>query len=296
MQENTQKKTNSDAYSQAEDAALKAAAIYFGDELFPYLGIREKPLGIAPTEMVHLEIRKMYEDFNYQMKGNRWFHFEFESTSLTLDDLKRFREYEAVTSRTYGVAVTTFVICTASVKNPMSQFTEGLNTYRVNIIRLKSLNADEVFRQLSSKDRECIRKSDLVPLLVTPLMDGSVPQKDRIRQGFTWLNQPYTYVSAKDTQKMQAVLYALAGKVLDKEEMNEIKEEITMTLLGQMLMEDGIKRGMEEGLQKGRQEGLQEGIKLAKTVWTFSAQGESPDAIAQKLRISLEEVHKILDD
>ena len=47
MQENTQKKTNSDTYSQAEDAALKAAAIYFGDTLFPYLGIKEKPLGIA---------------------------------------------------------------------------------------------------------------------------------------------------------------------------------------------------------------------------------------------------------
>ena len=165
----------------------------------------------------------------------------------------------------------------------MSQFTEGLNTYRVNIIRLKSLNADEVFRQLSSKDRECIGKSDLVPLLITPLMDGSVPQKERILQGFTWLNQTYDSISPKDTQKMQAVLYALAGKVLDKKEMAEIKEEITMTLLGQMLMEDGIKKGREEG------------IELAKTVWIFSTQGKSPDEIAQKLNISLEDVHKILD-
>lgn len=108
-------------------------------------------MGIAPTEMVHLEIRKMYEDFNYQMQGNRWFHFEFESDRITLDDLKRFREYEAVTSRTYGVAVTTFVVCPAEVRKPISQFTEGLNTYRVKIIRLKSQTADRIFRQLSAQ-------------------------------------------------------------------------------------------------------------------------------------------------
>lgn len=292
MQENPQKKTNTDTYSQAEDAALKAAAIYFGDILFPYLGINEKPIGIAPTEMVHLEIKKMYEDFNYQMKGNRWYHFEFESTSLTLDDLKRFREYEAVTSRTYEVAVTTFVICSSKVKKPMWFFTEGINTYRVNIIRLKSMKADEVFRNLSEKSAENILKADLVPIMLTPLMDGTIPQKERIRQGFSWLKQTYDNISPIDTQKMQAVLYALAGKVLDKLDMKEIKEEITMTLLGQMLMEDGIEKGKELGIEQG----INQGIELTKTAWKLSAQGESAESIANKLQVSIEKILKILDE
>lgn len=46
----------------------------------------------------------MYEDYNFIMKDNRWYHLEFESDSITKDDLKRFREYEAIISRTYGVA------------------------------------------------------------------------------------------------------------------------------------------------------------------------------------------------
>ncbi|MDC7286250.1 hypothetical protein NXH76_00405 [Blautia schinkii] len=89
-------------YAQLEDAALKAAAQFFSEELFPYFSMEEKPAAILPTEMVHLEVKKMYEDFNFLMKDNSWLHIEFESDRITKKDLRRFREYEAVTSNTYG--------------------------------------------------------------------------------------------------------------------------------------------------------------------------------------------------
>ncbi|MDC7289434.1 hypothetical protein NXH76_16655 [Blautia schinkii] len=57
-----------------------------------------------------------------------------------------------------------------------------------------------------------------------------------------------------------------------------------MTLLGQMLMEDGIEKGINQG------------IELAKAALKLSAQGESPESIANKLQTSLETVHKILED
>ncbi|MDC7286070.1 hypothetical protein NXH56_08915, partial [Bifidobacterium thermophilum] len=78
------------------------------------------------------------------MNEDRWYHLEFESDRITKDDLKRFREYEAVTSRTYGVAVTTIVVCSSKVKNQMSEITEGLNTYRVKVVRLKEMDAGSV--------------------------------------------------------------------------------------------------------------------------------------------------------
>ncbi len=52
---------------------------------------------------------------------------------------------------------------------------------------------------------------------------------------------------------MQAVLYAFANKLLSAAEMNEIREVIAMTKLGQMILEDGIERGIERGLEKGIQ-------------------------------------------
>lgn len=41
---------------------------------------------------------------------------------------------------------------------------------------------------------------------------------------------------------MEAMLYALATKFLDKTELRKVTEKINMALLGQLLMEDGIER------------------------------------------------------
>lgn len=219
---------------------------------------------------------------------NRWYHLEFESDSITREDLKRFREYEAVTSRTYGVAVTTLVVCSSKVQHFISEFSEGLNTYRVKVVRLKDTDVVSVLGKLSAKEDKKIKKEDLVPLLLTPLMGGDMSEKERIRQSFRWLKRDYPGIAGEDIRKMQAALYALAAKFLTQEDLDVLKEEIAMTLLGQMLMEDGIK--------KGRQEGTLEGIRLTKEVLKLTAQGEPPEAIAESLNISNEMVCSILED
>lgn len=70
------------------------------------------------------------------------------------------------------------------------------------------------------------------------------------------LSDDYTHLEDKamksqtdEIQKMQAVLYAFANKLLSAAEMNEIREVIAMTKLGQMILEDGIERGLEKGIQ-----------------------------------------------
>ncbi|MFR8340435.1 MAG: hypothetical protein ACLVAW_29235, partial [Eisenbergiella massiliensis] len=112
------------------DLSLKTAAHYFGEELLParISGIVEY---IAPTETVKLEARQMYQDFNYVMEDRSWSHLEFESDSVTDEDLRRFREYEATVSRKFGVEVVTYVICSSKVKCLKAQLKVGINTYRV---------------------------------------------------------------------------------------------------------------------------------------------------------------------
>lgn len=216
------------------------------------------------------------------MKDNRWYHLEFESDSITKDDLKRFREYEAIISRTYGVAVTTIVVCSSKIKNLMSEFTEGLNTYRVKVIRIKDTDADSVLKRLSDKGVERVEKKDLVPLILTPLMGGSMCDKDRIYQSLHWLKKDYPGISQNDIQKMQAALHALAAKFLNQKDLDGLKEAFTMTLLEQMLLEDVMKKGTKEG------------IRIALAVLKLSAQGEEPEYIAKNLNISDEMVQEIL--
>ena len=176
------KNRRKDGPANSEDLALKSAAAYFGDELIHWLGIRERALRAVPTEMVELETRHMYEDFLFEMENGIYYHFEFESDSISKEDLKRFREYEASTARIYNAPVITYVICSAGVKKLRDSITEGINTYRVRLIRLKDINADLLLKQLDKKSASALTREDIIPLLFSPLMGGHSTQKERILQ------------------------------------------------------------------------------------------------------------------
>ena len=240
-----------DGPAQAEDLALKSAAAYFGDELIHWLGIRERALRSAPTEMVELETRHMYEDFLYEMENGMYYHFEFESDSISKDDLKRFREYEASTSRIYNAPVVTYVVCSSGVKKLRDSITEGINTYHVHLIRLKDENADEQLDFLSKNPKETLTREDVIPLLFAPLMSGRSKQKERILQCLEILKKAEAIFPKSDIRKMEAILYIFAVKFMDDNELKSIKEAIAMTKLGQMIWNDALEKGREEGEKIG---------------------------------------------
>lgn len=246
-----------DGPAQAEDLALKSAAAYFGDELIHWLGIRERVLRSVPTEMVELETRHMYEDFLYEMENGMYYHFEFESDSISEDDLKRFREYEASTSRIYNAPVITYVICSSGVKKLRDRITEGINTYRVQLIRLKDENADKQLEYLSQNPKKTLAREDIIPLLFSPLMGGRSKQKERILQCMEILKRAETIFSKNDIRKMEAILYVFAVKFLDDNELESIKEAVAMTKLGQMIWNDALEKGREEGEKIGLERGAE---------------------------------------
>ena len=235
-------------YIHLEDMAMKTAAQYFGEELLEYLGVKEKPVRVVPTEIIQLEARQLYQDFNFEMENGWWYHFEFESDEITEEDLMRFREYEAATSRIYQVPVVTCVLCSAKVKKLKNEITQGLNTYRVEIIRLKGEDADSLFEKLEKQGK--MQREDMIPVLLSPLMGGRMAIKDRILQGIYYVKNEEGKLPEIEIGKMQAVLYAFANKFLNAGELEEIKEAIAMTKLGEMLFDDGVKAGEKKGEEK----------------------------------------------
>lgn len=270
-----------------EDLALKTAAQFFGGELLPLLGVKGVIKYIAPTEAVKLESRQMFQDFNYAMEDGSWVHLEFESDSLTTKELRRFREYEAAVSRTFGVAVVTYVICSSQVKRLKSELTEGINTYRVKVIRLKNRNSDLLFERLKKKKAlgEPLTKEDLTPLLLAPLMSGSMDIEERITESITMIQEAGAALSELEMEKMQAVLYVLADKFLSGDGINRVKERIAMTKLGQMIFDDGVKKGLEQGIEQ--------------TVEILMEEGFSKDHIIKKLKekfsLSRKEAEKYME-
>ena len=245
------KNKRKDGPAHSEDLALKSAAAYFGDELIHWLGIRERALRAVPTEMVELETRHMYEDFLYEMENGMYYHFEFESDSISTEDLRRFREYEASTARIYKAPVVTYVICSSEVKNLRDSITEGINTYRVSLIRLKDENGDRLLEQLAEKTAGNLTREDIIPLLFSPLMGGRFRQKERILRCIEVLKNAETIFPQNDIRKMEAILYTFAVKFLD--ELKSIKEAVAMTKLGQMIWNDALEKGREEGEKIGQE-------------------------------------------
>ena len=76
--------------SQHEDNVLKFMMQFFSEDILPFLGIEGKVVSAAPTESIHLELKKLFEDFNLIMEDGTWKHFEFQCTDNGVDDLKRF--------------------------------------------------------------------------------------------------------------------------------------------------------------------------------------------------------------
>lgn len=243
-------------YRHLEDMALKSAAQFFGDELLGLLGIRKKIRRVAPTELVYLEARQMYEDFTFEMENGEWYHFEFESDRILKSDLRRFREYEAATSRTFHVPVTTYVVCTARVKRPLTELKEGINTYRVRAVMLKGHDADQLFEKLSCKKRTSIKRRDLVLAAISPLMSGQMSLRERVLKALGYLREPCNKMPEDELDKLQSILYALAAKFLDDADLEKIKEAIMMTRLGQMLVDDGIKQGLKALTETCKELGL----------------------------------------
>lgn len=251
-----------------EDLALKTAANFFGEELLPVLGISGIVEYIAPTETVKLEARQMYQDFNYVMEDGSWSHLEFESDSVTDEDLRRFREYEAAVSRTFGVAVVTYVICSSKVKRLKAELKAGINTYRVKIVRLKGRDADLLFKRLEEKRKrgERLERADFVSVLLTPLMSGKSQIGERIIKGLKILQGASGSVSAEEQEKMLAVLYTFADKFVGEKELNQVKEMIAMTKLGKLLMDDGIEKGLEQGMKALTETCKELGVDFRQTV------------------------------
>ena len=77
---------------------------------------------------------------------------------------------------------------------------------------------------------------------------------------------------------MEAMFYALAIKFLDKTELRKVKEKINMTLLGQMLMEDGIEKGEMTKLVSLVMKKMKKGLSPEETAELLE---ESPDCISR---------------
>ena len=127
-------------------------------------------------------------------------------------------------------------------------------------------------------------------------MSGSLGRKDSIKEALLLAKQSRETAAEKAT----AMLYALADKFLNSAELEEIKEVVAMTRLGQMIFDDGIQQGVQKGLSQGIQQGLTQGIQQGLTsksreiiLRMLTKKQFSHEEIADLVGVSVDEVARI---
>lgn len=143
------------------------------------------------------------------------------------------------------------------MKKAMDVFAEeGLKFFGINqkvkdsssteIVVLEALNIhmdyiEDLERKVANK--ETITKQELIALTFTPIMGGKLTKAEKIIKSIQIVkssNNEYKY-------DIESMLYAFADKFLKGKDLQKVKEEISMTELGRMLIEDGIEKGIEKG-------------------------------------------------
>jgi hypothetical protein len=227
-----------------EDLIMKKAMDVFAEEGLKFFGIDKKVKDSSSTEIVVLEAKNLHMDYTFLMEDDTYIHVEFQATDKGKDDLRRFRAYESLLSFQTSKDVVTYVVYSNGIHNTKSILQTGINEYNVKPISMYDKDGDIVIKEVEEKLNNNIEvtKQDLVALTFTPIMSGKLTKLDRIIKSIRIakkINNEYRY-------DVESMLYAFADKFLDGKDLEKVKEEISMTKLGEMLVEDGIKKGKEE--------------------------------------------------
>ena len=236
-----------------EDLIMKKAMDVFAEEGLKFFGINQKVKDSSSTEIVVLEALNLHMDYTFLMEDDTYIHFEFQTTNKGKSDLRRFRVYEAVLSLQKDKDVTTYVVYSGNIKNAKDTLETGINKYKVKSIFMSDKNGDLVVEELEKKvkNKENITKQELVALTFTPIMGGKLTKAEKIIKSIRIVK------SSENEYKydIESMLYAFADKFLKGKDLQRVKEEISMTELGRMLIEDGRTEGRIEGRTEGRTEG-----------------------------------------
>ena len=236
-----------------EDAVMKMGFDYFRDTILKTLNIHYEFVDSKPTEAIEIHIDNLYMDYNFLTTEDVIIHIEFQTTEdHVTDDLMRFHVYEAILMRKEKKKVITYVIYSGGIKKVKTKLDCGIYTYQVNPVYLTGHDADEIFQSVKAKIEagEPLSEDDFANLTLTPLMTSKMCRKDVIKEAIQIVKQEKQLTA----EKTMAMLYTLADKFLSAGELNEIKEVLAMTRIGQMLYDDGVKKGMERGREEGQKQ------------------------------------------
>ena len=159
------------------DKFLKEYVSDYADCFLIQLNYDFRVKDVLPTEFIN-EYKENRMDYVILTNKNIIIDFEFHSSPLKDDDIRRYTKYAYIIGENYKLDVLTFVISTYDTRNYIKIFKIHEDaSHPIYIHSLKTIDGDKIFRKLKEKNvnKEKLNKKDISELALLPFYGSKYP-------------------------------------------------------------------------------------------------------------------------
>ena len=254
---------NGTDYAQNYDVIVKWLAAALRGETLEVLGIQtgriEEVFGFEPVDIA---VKAERVDVMVRDDRGAVYHIE-EQRNLQQADLYRFAAYYFAGAQQWGANLTDLILASGEVYGGAKSLTLPCGSYTPVVIDFSARDG----RTRLAEIRAAVQAGSFDRWLELAFLPLYGREQKRQRREFAEQVLHFAgelYRGGKISARLVAATLIMSNKLLTKEQLRTIWEEINMLDILEIAKEEGMKEGMEKGLQEGKTLGLQEGKMLGR--------------------------------
>lgn len=264
---------------QNKDITSKLMAKTLKGKSLAAFGLPElKIVDILPTNLPVIESNELRLDNLFLLSDGSLAIIDYES-SFSRENFVKYLNYIARVIRRFAIRrelkdlkqLKMVVIYTADVERAEERYDLGGLILVVESAYLIHLDGSQIYDRLKNKIDvgEKLTEEELMELMILPLtVKGKKRKQETIEKA---VNLGKRLPDREGQLKVIAGILTFTDKIIDRVYAKKLEEEMQMTLVGQMLMEEGYQRGKEKGIQVFIQDNISENIPKQRIIQKLQA-------------------------
>ncbi|MBC5707016.1 hypothetical protein H8S75_03495 [Hungatella sp. L12] len=264
---------------QNKDITSKLMAKTLKGKSLSAFGLPElKIVDILPTNLPVIESNELRLDNLFLLSDGSLAIIDYES-SFSRENFVKYLNYIARVIRRFAIRrelkdlkqLKMVVIYTADVERAEERYDLGGLILVVESAYLIHLDGSQIYDRLKNKidAGEKLTEEELMELMILPLtVKGKKRKQETIEKA---VNLGKRLPDREGQLKVIAGILTFTDKIIDRVYAKKLEEEMQMTLVGQMLMEEGYQRGKEKGIQVFIQDNISENIPKQRIIQKLQA-------------------------
>ena len=248
---------NGTAYAQNYDVIVKWMAAVLQGETLDVLGVPsgriEDVFGFEPLDIA---VQAGRVDVMVRDDTNTYYHLE-EQRNLRKADLYRFAAYHFHAAKQWGPKVTDIILASGDVSVGTTEIMTNSGRYAPIVIDFTQRDG----RQRLAEIRQAIQAGTFeswLELVFLPLYgrETGMTRSELVEEVLHFETE--LYHADQLSARVLAATLILSNKLIDKQVLRQMWEEIKMLDILDIAREEGLKEGKQEGKTLGLQEGMRE--------------------------------------